>query len=184
MKLKRGASLSRVAVAVATVLRASGVRAVLTGGACAGLHTRGLYTSSDLDFVLLGGAVGPECETAMAGLGFQRRGNTYRHPEMEFVVEFLPEPIAIGADTSIRPITLRLPGGYLTALSATDSCRDRLAAWYHWRDAQSLGVAVLIAVTRRVDLKKIEAWSRAEGHVAGWERFMADLAERRRVYRK
>lgn len=120
----------------------------------------------------------------MVGLGFERRGNTYRHPEVEFVVEFLPEPLAIGADTSIRPITLRLPGGSLTALSATDSCRDRLAAWYHWRDAQSLRVAVMIAATRRVDLKKIEAWSRAEGHVPGWERFRAELAERRRASRK
>ena len=60
-------------------------------------------------------------------------------------------------------------------LSATDSCRDRLAAFYHWRDRQALGAAVAIATIQALDLEKIRAWSRREGASAGLEEFVRTL---------
>ena len=61
------------------------------------------------------------------------------------------------------------------ALSPTDSCRDRLAAFYHWRDRQSLGLAVAVARHRRVDLAAIRAWSLAEGRLDEYEQFLREL---------
>jgi hypothetical protein len=41
--------------------------------------------------------------------------------------------------------------------------KDRLAAYFHWQDPQSLEQAVLVAKSRKVDLKEIRRWSRQEG---------------------
>lgn len=60
-------------------------------------------------------------------------------------------------------------------LSATDSCRDRLAAFYHWKDRQALGAAVAIAANHALDLAKIRAWSRREGASEGYEEFLRAL---------
>jgi hypothetical protein len=49
------------------------------------------------------------------------------------------------------------------ALSPTDSCRDRLAAFYRCRDRQSLQLVVAVALHQAVDLEGIRMWSRAEG---------------------
>ena len=65
------------------------------------------------------------------------------------------------------------------ALSAKDSCRDRLAAFYHWRDRQSLETAVLIALRHRVNLRKIREWSIEEGALESFEEFRRILSSRR-----
>ena len=75
-------------------------------------------------------------------------------------------------------------GGAVRTLSATDSCRDRLAAFYHWADRQSLDVAVLIALRNRVDMRKISGWSAREGAAQGYGQFVRELARARRRSRK
>jgi hypothetical protein len=64
-------------------------------------------------------------------------------------------------------------------LSATDSCRDRLAAFYHWNDRQSLRVAVLIARRARVDMKRLRAWSAVEGAAGKFAEFGRELGRGR-----
>ena len=54
MTLGKRSSLAAVALAVRGAMRRNGVRAILTGGACASLHTRGAYLSRDMDFILAG----------------------------------------------------------------------------------------------------------------------------------
>jgi len=41
-----------VATSVADALSRAGFRAVLTGGGCASIYTKGVYQSVDLDFIL------------------------------------------------------------------------------------------------------------------------------------
>jgi hypothetical protein len=60
-------------------------------------------------------------------------------------------------------------------LSATDSCRDRLAAFYHWRDRESLRVAVWIALAQRLDMERIRRWSAGEGFLPQFEEFLAEV---------
>ena len=64
-------------------------------------------------------------------------------------------------------------------LSATDSCRDRLAAFYHWSDRQSLLDAVEIARIRSVNLRKIREWSTQEGALDAFKRFTELLRAKR-----
>lgn len=155
-------SLRRTAVLVGDALRKHGIAAVLTGGACAHVYAGPRITSSDVDFVLMSDTRRSNIDEALATLGFHRRPDRYVHPECRWFVEFPPGPLAIGADTGIRPVTFRLGRFATLALSATDSCRDRLAAFYHWDDRQSLEAAVEIARRHEVELARIRAWSAGE----------------------
>jgi len=180
VKFTKTSTLPAVAAAVAKALAKESIRAVLTGGACASLYTRGVYQSSDLDFVLQSVVPVARLDAALATVGFRRRGNHYEHQVVPFFVVFPAGPLGIGSDLGIRPVRRRVGPVSVTVLSATDSCRDRLAAFYHWQDRQSLAVAVGIAVRNPVDLKAIKRWSRAEGAAEGMNEFLAALAQARR----
>jgi hypothetical protein len=174
-------SLGAVAAAVAAGLRARGIQAVLTGGACASLYSEEAYHSRDLDFVVIGGATRARMDGAMAASGFVRRGDRYVHPRARFYVEFPRGPLAIGGDHRIRPVTRATSHGRIRMLSATDSCRDRLAAFYHWGDRQSLTVAAWIAARHRVGMTALRRWSAAEDAA---DRFREFVAEKTRIQRR
>jgi hypothetical protein len=181
VKLTPNATLLQVARDVAIALEKAGIRAVLTGGACAALHTAGEYQSDDLDFILQSAPTQSALDKAMAGAGFRRKRDLYFHPNTPFFVEFPPGPLGIGRDLSVKPIQKQLPRGLskIRTLSATDSCRDRLAAFYHWNDRQSLRAAVKIARRNAVDLAKIRSWSRQEKAEEGYREFARELARGR-----
>ena len=181
MRIGPRSSLAAVAIAVGDALRRHGIRAVLTGGACASLYTRGSYQSRDMDFIAVGAVTQPGLDRAMASVGFRRKGDRYVHPAVSFYVEFPRGPLAIGDDYQISPVTRSTAAGRAFVLSATDSCRDRLAAFYHWNDRQSLGVAVSIARRNRVDLARIRRWSAREGFPDRFVEFRAELARRRQA---
>jgi len=170
-----------VAAAVAAGLRDHGIQAVLTGGACASLYSDGAYHSRDLDFVIIGGTTQALMDAAMAVSGFARRGDRYVHPRARFYVEFPRGPLAIGGEHRIRPVMRATAHGRIRMLSATDSCRDRLAAFYHWGDRQSLTVAAWIAGRNRVEMAALQRWSAAEGAA---DRFREFVAEKKRVQRR
>ncbi len=173
-------SLSSVAIQVGEALRRHGIRAVLTGGACASVHSGGAYHSVDMDFILLRPVTQAALDAAMHSVGFRRKGDRYLHPRARFYVEFPRGPLAIGGDHRIRPVEHRRQRARALVLSPTDSCRDRLAAFYHWHDRQSLAVAVSIALRNRLNLARIRRWSIAEGAAPAFDEFLAALRAARR----
>ena len=175
MALSSASTLREVVQVVSRALRKHEVKAVLTGGACASLHSRGKYLSQDLDYVIQGAVTRVQLDRAMASEGFHRKGAQYTHPETTFFVEFLAGPLAIGDDDLVEPVEMRVGTVSVLALSATDSCRDRLAAFYHWNDLQSLRVAAEIAIERSVDFKAIRRWSVREGRLAELHRFESEF---------
>ena len=175
MTITARSSLGSVAIQVGDALRRHRIRAILTGGACASLHSGGAYYSVDMDFILLGHVTQAALDAAMGSVGFKRKGDRYLHPRAPFYVEFPRGPLAIGGDYRIKPVEHRLRSARALVLSPTDSCRDRLAAFYHWNDRQSLTVAVSIALRNRVNLAAIRRWSIAEGAGGRFDEFLADL---------
>lgn len=185
MSITARSSLSSVALQVGDALRRHGIRAVLTGGACASLHSGGTYYSVDMDFILLGHVTQATLDAAMGSVGFKRTGDRYLHPRARFYVEFPRGPLAIGGDYHITPVERRRGRARALVLSPTDSCRDRLAAFYHWNDRQSLAVAVSIALRNRVNLAAIRRWTVTEGAGSRFDEFLAELrAARRRRSRR
>jgi hypothetical protein len=90
-------------------------------------------------------------------------------------VEFPAGPLGIGGDLDIRPITYRIGKVGVKALSATDSCRDRLAAFYHWNDLQSLATAVEIGRRLKLNIEAIRRWSTREGETEKFKAFLESL---------
>jgi hypothetical protein len=178
MTLSRGSTLRDVALTVGASLKRHGISAVLTGGACASIHSGGAYSSLDLDFVLTGRVRQETLDEAMAAVGFTLDGDRFVHPGVKFWVEFPRGPLAIGGDYKIQPALVRGRRGQTQALSPTDSCRDRLGAFYHWHDRQSLEVAIRIAARNPVDLDVIRKWSHREGADEKFEEFLTHLGRR------
>ncbi len=178
--ITRRSTIGDVAAIVATALRAAGFDAILTGGACAAIYSAGVYISHDLDFIIRAGGGRAALDEALAAAGFARKHDRYVHPRTAFFVEFPRGPLSIGDDTNIRPARLKIGRLTIAALSATDSCRDRLAAFYHWSDRQSLRSAVAIALRARVHMEAIRRWSEREGALEKFEEFRNEVSRLRR----
>ncbi|MGE5615509.1 MAG: hypothetical protein ACM3X5_01200, partial [Bacillota bacterium] len=57
----------------------------------------------------------------------------------------------------------RTPAGMIRLLTPTQCVMDRLAAYFHWNDLQSLDQALMVASHQRINLAKIDAWAKREG---------------------
>lgn len=179
MTITRRSSLLDVVRIVSSALADAGIRAVLTGGASASVHTDGAYLSHDLDFILQSVTTQAVLDATLASVGFRRSGQSYIHASSDFFVEFPAGPLAIGDDDLVEPVSLKVGRSKILTLSATDSCRDRLAAFYFWRDRQSLSVAVAIAKRRPVNLSRIQEWSEREDQAEGFAEFKRQLKARK-----
>lgn len=173
MAITRDSSLREVAFAVCTALDRVGVTAVLTGGGAATLYAPEAIQSFDLDFVLVVYSDEKSPGKALEELGFRREGHDYRHRASRFQLEFPVGPLAIGDERIERWTTLREGPEVLHVISATDSCRDRLAAFFHFHDRSALdqACAVYAAAKPKVDLKKVRDWSRREGKLDAFQEF-------------
>jgi hypothetical protein len=181
VKIGPGSTLDEVVEIVSSTLEKAGITAALVGGACAAIYSGGTYTSEDLDLIIQSAPGQRALDEAMASIGFTRRDAQYFHARSDFFVEFPKGPLAIGQDLRIKPVRLKVGRSRVLVLSATDSCRDRLAAFFHWNDRESLDVAIAIAMRRRVNLAVIRAWSVAENSVEKYEVFKRELALARRA---
>ena len=172
----RHLSTGELAAWVATHLRSRGIDVVLSGGAVVAIYSAGQYVSMDMDFIEESLGNRNRLRNALAGIGWTERNRYFVHPETKYFLEFPAGPLSVG-DEPVGAVThLEYPTGVLRLLSPTDCVKDRLAAFYHWKDQQSLAQAVLVARSRAIDLPEVERWSRGEKSLAGFRAFQARLA--------
>lgn len=167
-------ALKELAGLVSSTLKKHGVEAVLTGGACVTIYSQNKYQSLDLDFV--SSAVEYNAKNilaAMQELGFKRAAEGFfARKDCPYIVEFIPPPLAIGSEPVKKTTIVHTRGGSLRLLSPTDCVKDRLAAYYHWNDPQSLEQAVMVAKKHRIDLKEVKRWSKIEGKLDKYKTFL------------
>ena len=155
-------SLEELAALVSETLRQGGADAILVGGACVSLYTDGTYQSYDLDFVTHTSI--RKVVPLMEKIGFRQEGTRhFTREDCRFFVEFVAPPAAIGDEPVTDKEIRRTRHGEIVMLTASDSVKDRLAAFFHWQDPQSLEQAVLVAKAQKTDLRTIRRWSRSEG---------------------
>lgn len=155
-------SLKDLAALVSNTLREGGIDAILVGGACVSIYTNNAYQSHDLDFVTHSSLKG--ITPLLKKIGFLRESTRhFTRKDCPFFVEFVAPPAAIGDEPVTDKRVMRTKYGNIVMLTASDSVKDRLAAYFHWQDPQSLEQAVLVAGSQKVDLKEIRSWSRKEG---------------------
>jgi len=149
---------------VAAHLERSGIGVVLVGGAVVSVHSEGAYFSGDLDFVREQFFANHDLEGVMGGIGFQKSGRHFQHPECSHLfVEFVSGPIGIGEDTRIRPQEVSEGDVTIKILSPTDCVRDRLAGFIHSGTRDHMDQAILVARRHSVDWGTIRRWARNEG---------------------
>lgn len=158
-----GLPIGELAAFVADHLKNKGIDVVLVGGACISIYSNNKYSSFDLDFIATCISTRQRIRTALAEINFVEEQRYFKHSETEFFIEFPSGPLSIGDEPPAEITSLRYSTGTLRLLSTTDSVKDRLAAFYHWKDLQSLEQAVLVAKAHPVDLMEVQRWSIHEG---------------------
>lgn len=156
-------------------LRGHGIQVVLSGGASVAIYSKHKYVSKDLDFVARFFIDHKKVESVMSEISFEKRGKYYHHTQTPYFVEFISGPPSVGKEPIKDFHEIKFETGVVRVISPTDSVKDRLAAFYHWGDKQSLSQALLVANHESVDIKNIESWSIKEGKKEEFEVFKRQL---------
>lgn len=170
---------AELAAFIESLLCKKGIDVVLSGGACVSFYSDGKYVSSDLDLVDLYFAKMSNIRDAMREIGFSQEGRHFIHVDTDYLVEFPGGPLSVGEEQVKQIDEYKLSTGILRIISPTDCVKDRLAAYYHWDDTQSMEQALLVARSKKVDLKEIERWSKAEGRLEGFNLFKSRLLRKK-----
>lgn len=168
-------TLGELAAYIDTHLQKSGINVVLSGGACVAIYSNHKYVSKDIDFIAQFTIDHKKVENAMTELGFERRGKYYHNSQTPYFVEFIPGPPSVGQDPIEEIHEIAMTTGMIRILTPTDSVKDRLAAFYHWGDRQSLEQAILISRSNPIDMQSVKTWSIREGKISEFEQFKRRL---------
>jgi len=158
-------------------LLAQDISVVLSGGSCVEIYSRGEYTSYDLDLINQYNTQFKKIKSVMERLGFKEKSRYFVHQETHLFVEFPSGPLGVG-DAPVSEIAhIETEAGVLRLLTPTDCIKDRLAAYYHWNDEQSLQQAVWVAQQNPFDRDNIEVWSTKENAQTKFKKFVKTLDE-------
>jgi len=174
MKIK-DMSTKDLALYVSDYLNKNGIEVVLSGGACVTIYTKNKYLSYDLDFVLLSYIASKRIKKVLERIGFQEEGKYFKHKKSQYLIEFLLPPLSVGNEPVKEISKIKKGNKVLKLLSPTDCVKDRLAAYYHWNDEQSLDQALMVCKENQVDLKEVERWSLNEGMEEKFKVFKENL---------
>jgi len=177
MKFKN-ISIEDLAIYVSDFLYKHGVDTVLSGGACVTIYTNNKYMSYDLDFVLVSTKKQREIKSILEEIGFYAEGKHFKHKDTDFFLELIPPPLSVGEEPVKEISVIRKENRTLKLLSPTDCVKDRLAAYFHWDDRQSLEQAILVCKDNSVDFKELRRWSKNEGMTAKFNIFNKHLSRR------
>lgn len=162
------------AAAVVRQLEKSGISCVLVGGSCVSIYTDERHHSYDLDFISPFSV--KALTESLSEIGFTKKSRYFVHPDNDFYVEFPSGPPGIGHEVPVKPQgRLEVHGTIIHLYSPTQCVMDRLAAWYHWKDRQSLIQALWVAEKHPIKLHKIRKWSEGENELDKFEEFVQEL---------
>ena len=155
-------SMEELAAYVCSKLEENNIETVLSGGSCVQIYSQGKYTSDDIDLIDRFNGGHTLIKNVMFDMGFKEHNRYFVHDDTKWFIEFPRGPLGVG-DAPVDDIaTMEEETGILRLLTPTDCIKDRLAAYYHWDDLQSLEQAVWVAEKNTFDLASIEQWSQKE----------------------
>ncbi len=155
-------SLAELATYVSEHLESQGIDVVLVGGGCVSIYSNNQYQTQDIDFVERYHSKRSALKTALKLIGFTEKNRYYAHPKAAYFIEFPTGPLAVGDEAVKEVHEMQTKNGTLRLLTATDCIKDRLSAFYHWQDRQSLQQALWVAKNHPHDIDEIKNWSSHE----------------------
>ena len=164
-------TMPELASYICTKLEEKNIEVVLSGGSCVEIYSRGDYTSYDIDLINRYNDTFFKIKSAMESLGFKEEGKYFVYDDTQFYIEFPSGPLGVGDApvNKIEEITTKY--GTLKLLTPTDCIKDRLAAYYHWDDEQSLTQAIWVAQKNEINLDEIKQWSQKENSINKYNHF-------------
>jgi hypothetical protein len=154
----QGLSLTEIAALVSEHLRTRGFEVVVVGGSAVTIHAPQVYTSHDIDLAVTSGARRRALQKALEEIDFQASGRGFAHPDTPYTVDFVAETPSIDQHVITDFIEVRTPLGSVRTYRLEDALADRIAAFVHWNDRESLNVAerVVAAVPERLTLERLD----------------------------
>ncbi|HQR74017.1 MAG TPA: hypothetical protein PLH07_02605 [Sulfurovum sp.] len=175
MKSIKDMSMEELAGYVCSQLEKEGIKTVLSGGSCVEIYSEGKYTSDDIDLVDRFNGGHTKIKNVMVQLGFKEHNRYFVHQDTRYFIEFPRGPLGVG-DAPITEIASREnETGILRLLTPNDCIKDRLAAYYHWDDPQSLEQAIWVAQQNKFYIDSIKEWSMNEKELDKFEIFKSRL---------
>jgi hypothetical protein len=155
-------SIGELAAYVCEYLNGNSIECTLSGGACVSIYSENKYQSADLDFIEKRVYSRKKIIQLMKLIGFIEKNRYFINPDALWYIEFPTGPLAVGSEPIRDVIEIEYETGRLRIISPTECVKDRLAAYYHWEDLQSLDQAILVASNNIVNFNEIERWSIVE----------------------
>ncbi|PKK89767.1 MAG: hypothetical protein CVV64_12625 [Candidatus Wallbacteria bacterium HGW-Wallbacteria-1] len=167
-------SLEQLALYIGNHLAKSNLEIILVGGACVSIYSHNKYESFDLDLICY--ESGSKIKSALNEIGFVFNQNkTFTHKDCEYFIEFVTPPITVGSEVVTKFNSIKSNFGAIKLLRPEDCIKDRLAAFFYWRDLQSLDQALMVAKDQDVDLDEIKEWAISENQIQAYENFRLKL---------
>ena len=112
-------------------------------------------------------------------IGFREKNRYFTHPETQHIIEFPSGPLSVGGEAVKNITEIKYATGILRVISPTDCVKDRLAAYYFWKDQQSFNQALLVAQNNPVNISEIKKWSQAEGYLEEFKKFLNQYEDKK-----
>lgn len=168
-------TLEELASYICSELEKANIEVVLSGGSCVEIYSRGDYTSYDIDLINRYNDTFFKIKKVMESIDFKEEGKYFVHEDTKYFIEFPSGPLGVG-DSDVKKIEkIVTKYGTLKLLSATDCIKDRLAAFYHWDDKQSLVQSIWVAKQNEIDFEDLENWSKKEKSMEKYQIFLNEL---------
>ncbi|HOY23502.1 MAG TPA: nucleotidyltransferase [Cellvibrio sp.] len=162
-------SIIDLAALLAKHLQHHGVEVVLVGGLAVEIYTENLYLTKDIDMVNTNYKKPSYLNKVMGELGFRKHGRVYINESTEITVEFPPGPLAVGNNFIKNTTVVNTGKGSIPILYVRDVVIDRLAAYIHWQDRQSLIQATAVMLKHNLEPKDFKKFLGAEGDSSDYE---------------
>ncbi len=170
---------AELAAFVQSHLRNNKIYVTLSGGAAVSIYTVNRYVSADIDLVEDTYADRNKVNNAMEEIGFREKNRYFTHPDTQHIIEFPSGPLSVGGEAVKHIKEIKYATGILRVISPTDCVKDRLAAYYFWKDQQSFNQALLVAQNNPVNISEIKKWSQAEGHLEEFKKFLKQYEDKK-----
>ncbi len=155
-------AIVELAAIVADHLKQRGITVVLVGGLAVEIYSENLYLTKDIDMIDISYQEPAVLGRAMAEIGFSKQGRVYVNDTTDIGVEFPSAPLSVGERLITETTVFESNVGEIPILFAKDVIKDRLAAYFHWQDKQSLVQAVAVMIKHPISLDELKSFCQNE----------------------
>ena len=166
--------IKKLAAIISTFMQKNGIESVLVGGACVSIYSNNKYMSYDIDMIT--NSPIKKITPLLEELGFKNLGGRlFKNPQCKFLIYFPAPPVSIGDEPVSKFNYLKTRFGTICLLTPTDCIKDRLMAYFFWKDLQSLDQAIMVAKKNKIHYSDLKKWAEKQGEIEKYEVFKKKL---------